>query len=186
MKVVTWNVNSIRTRLARAKELLARHEPDVLCLQELKVSEEAFPGTEFETLGYHSTAFAQAGRNGVAVLSREPLTGVARGFPGDPAPEQARVLVCSIGDLRLVNVYVVNGVAVGAPQYELKLRWLDALSAWLRSEHDPSDSLLIVGDFNVTPEDATSTIRRSGAGSTWPASPSGNGSAASSDGDSST
>lgn len=154
MKIVTWNVNSIKMRLPRTKALLKRHAPDVLCLQELKVNEEAFPAEELESLSYRSEVFGQPGRNGVAILSRGPLTSVARGFPDDPAAEQARVLSGSDGGIRLVNVYVVNGVAVGAPQYELKLRWLDALSAWLRSAHDPSDPLLVIGDFNVTPEDA--------------------------------
>lgn len=154
MKVITWNVNSIRMRLARTKALLRRHEPDVLCLQELKMAEEAFLAEEFASLGYRSAVFSHAGRDGVAILSTEPLTDVTRGFAGDPAPDQARVLSGSVAGIRIVNLYVVNGVAVGTPQYDLKLRWLDALSAWLRSEQEPSDPILAVGDFNVTPEDA--------------------------------
>jgi exodeoxyribonuclease III len=154
VKVITWNVNSLRMRLARTKALLARHQPNVLCLQELKMAEESFPAAEFASLGYHSTVFAHVGRDGVAILSKEPVTNVTRGFPDDPAREQARVLSGSVDGIRVVNVYVVNGVAVGAPQYGLKLRWLDALSEWLRSEQEPSDPLLVVGDFNVTPEDA--------------------------------
>lgn len=154
MKVITWNVNSIRMRLARTKALIERHRPDVLCLQELKVADEAFPAAEFLSLGYHSTVFGQAGRNGVAILSMEQLTDPTRGFPGDPVPDQARVLCGSAGGMRIVNVYVVNGVAVGTPQYALKLRWLDALSGWIRAEHDRADPLLLVGDFNVAPEDS--------------------------------
>jgi exodeoxyribonuclease III len=154
VRVVTWNVNSIKQRLGRTKALLARHVPDVLCLQELKTGEAAFPSAELATLGYGSTVLGQPGRNGVAILAREPLTDVVLGFPGDPAPEQARVVSGRVQDLQIVNVYVVNGVAVGAPQYELKLRWLDALAAWVHAVHDPTDPLLLVGDFTVTPEDA--------------------------------
>ena len=154
MRVVSWNVNSIKMRLPRTVALLGRHEPDVVCVQESKVADGAFPADRFEAVGYCSSVLGQAGRNGVAILSRERLKDVVRGFPGDPAPGDARVLSGLVGGLRVVNVYVVNGVAVGAPQYELKLRWLDALFAWLRAQHDPSDPLLLVGDFNVAPGDA--------------------------------
>jgi exodeoxyribonuclease III len=153
VRITTWNVNSIKMRLARTRALLVRHEPDVLCLQELKVTEEAFPSAEFEAVGYRSAVLGQAGRNGVAILSRRPLTDVTCGFPGDPAPEQARVVSGTVDGVRLVNVYVVNGVAVGAPQYELKLRWLDAFTAWLRSTYGPAERLVVAGDFNVTPAD---------------------------------
>lgn len=153
MKIVTWNVNSIRMRLERAKALLVRHQPDLLCLQELKVTTETFPTHEFTAMGYECVVLGQPGRNGVAILSREPLTEVERGFVGDPAPEQARVVSGSLDGLRVVNVYVVNGRFVGAPEYALKLRWLDALSEWLRTNHRQVDPLLVVGDFNIAPED---------------------------------
>ncbi|HEX6262995.1 MAG TPA: exodeoxyribonuclease III [Actinomycetota bacterium] len=153
MRIVSWNVNSIRMRLPRTEALLRRHEPAVLCLQELKSAEETFPSDAFEALGYHAAVHAQAGRNGAAILSRQPLEDVTRGFPGDPAPEQARVVSATVAGIRVIDLYVVNGVAVGAPQYELKLKWLDALSSWLRIEHDPTDPLLVIGDFNVAPED---------------------------------
>ncbi|HEX6208968.1 MAG TPA: exodeoxyribonuclease III [Actinomycetota bacterium] len=153
MRLISWNVNSIRMRLARTEALLRRHEPDVLCLQELKTAEDTFPGDAFEALGYRTAVHGQPGRNGVAILSREPLKDVAPGFPSDPAPEQARVVSATVEGIRVICVYVVNGVEVGAPQYELKLTWLDALSSWLRTEHDPSDPLLVIGDFNVAPRD---------------------------------
>lgn len=153
MKIGTWNVNSIRMRLERAKALLLRQQPDVLCLQELKLGGDAFPAPEFATLGYESAVFGQAGRNGVAILSRGAPADVRRGFPGDPAPEQARVVSATVDGIGLVNVYVVNGRAVGTPDYAAKLRWLDALSGWVRAEHVPRDPLLVLGDFNVAPED---------------------------------
>ena len=95
----------------------------------------------------------QAGRNGVAVLSRMQLTDVACGFADDPVPEQARVLSVTGGGMRVVNVYVVNGREVGTPEYELKLRWLDAFTTWLRNTNQAASPLLVVGDFNIAPDD---------------------------------
>jgi exodeoxyribonuclease-3 len=153
MKIVTWNVNSITMRLRRVEGLLLRHAPDLLCMQELKVAERAFPKAELEESGYASVIHGQAGRNGVAMLSRRPLVEVARGFPGDPLPDQARVVAGTLDGIRVINVYVVNGRAVGAPEYDQKLGWLDALLAWLRTEQDPREPMLIAGDFNIAPED---------------------------------
>jgi exodeoxyribonuclease-3 len=87
------------------------------------------------------------------MLSRRPIVDVTRGFPGDPLPDQARVVAATVDGIRVINVYVVNGRAVGTPDYERKLRWLDALLEWVRSEHDPREPMLIAGDFNITPED---------------------------------
>lgn len=153
MLVVTWNVNSVRMRLARLTALLARHRPDVVCLQELRVPPEEFPAGELADLGYGAAVFAEGGRNGVAILARDALDDVQRGFPGDPVPAQARVIAATVGGLRVINAYVVNGKAVGSPEYDLKLAWLDAFAAWLRAGFDPADPLLVVGDFNVAPDD---------------------------------
>ncbi len=152
MKIVTWNVNSIRARLARTLALLERHQPDLLCLQETKVTDELFPWAEVERLGYHAQHLGQRGYNGVALLSRQPLADVTRGFAGDPT-DQARVISGEIEGLRVTNLYVVNGEAVSSPKYEVKLAWLAALAEWLRSEHDPTKPHLLVGDFNIAPED---------------------------------
>jgi exodeoxyribonuclease-3 len=153
MKIITWNVNSVHTRLPRLIALLGRHQPDVVCLQEIKTTAEAFPVGAIAAAGYQAQVHGQAGRNGVAVLARGPLQEAVPGFAGDPAPEQARVLSVTAAGLRVVNVYVVNGKAVGAPEYELKLRWLDALARWLRDSQRPSGQLIVAGDFNVTPDD---------------------------------
>jgi exodeoxyribonuclease-3 len=153
VRIITWNVNSIRARQPRLEALLRRWEPDVVCLQETKVADAEFPAERFASLGYRSASFGRRSNNGVAVLTREEPSAVARGFPGDPAPEQPRVLAVSIGALRVVSVYAVNGTAVGHPAYALKLAWFDALIAWVRSAHDPLDLLLLVGDFNVAPAD---------------------------------
>ncbi len=149
MKVVTWNVNSVRTREARLISLLERHDPDVVCLQETKVVDDLFPYDVIEPAGWEVAAFGQKTYNGVAILSKLEPQRVEHGFPGDPAPEQARVISADLGELRLINAYVVNGKAVGDPKYALKLEWLDAFAAWLREAHDPERPLLVVGDFNI-------------------------------------
>ena len=153
MKVVTWNVNSVRTRLPRLLALLERHEPDVVCLQETKVTDGVFPREELEAAGWTLTAFGQKTYNGVAFLSREEPAAVERGFPDDPVPEQARVISADFGGLRVVDAYVVNGKAVGDEKYDIKLRWLDAFCAWIRGQHDPARPLIVVGDFNIAPEE---------------------------------
>lgn len=153
MKIITWNVNSVRQRLARIIALLERHEPDVLCLQETKTTDDAFPFLEIEALGYTCSVFGQAGRNGVALIAKDQIEGVTRGFPGDPVPEQARAISGTVGGIRMVNLYVVNGKTIDTPEYDTKLEWFDALTAWIKAEHDPERPLVVVGDFNVTPDD---------------------------------
>jgi exodeoxyribonuclease-3 len=153
MKIVTWNVNSLRIRLPRLRALLERHRPDLLCLQETKVEDGEFPAAELAELGYTAATYGQKTYNGVAILSRRPLAGLRRGFPGDPAPEEARVISGELDGLRVVDLYVVNGQSVGSPKYELKLAWLDALVAWLAAEGAAERPLLLVGDFNIAPED---------------------------------
>jgi exodeoxyribonuclease-3 len=139
--------------LARVQALLERHEPDLLCLQETKVEDSAFPAAELAELGYRAELFGQKTYNGVALISREPLSGVTRGFPDDPVPEEARVIAGELGGVRVVNLYVVNGQSVGSPKYETKLVWLDGVIRWLRESCDPDRPLLLVGDFNIAPED---------------------------------
>lgn len=170
MKLISWNVNSIRTRMERISALIERESPDVLCLQETKVRDEDFPCQPFDERGYHCFFHGQKTYNGVATLIRKDtaaalednlkgetagvLAGsLERGFPGDPISEQSRVLSVKLGKLNLVNVYVVNGKAVGHEYYDLKLKWLKALTAWIAEAYDPSDELIICGDYNIAPED---------------------------------
>jgi exodeoxyribonuclease-3 len=153
VKIVTWNINSIRQRLARVLAMLERHEPDVVCLQETKVEDADFPTMEIGAAGYEFATLGQRGYNGVAILSKVGLENVRSSFEGDPVPEQSRVLVARAGDIDVVCVYVVNGKAVGDPAYETKLAWLDALHAWIAATYAPSSPLLVAGDFNVTPDD---------------------------------
>ncbi len=153
MRLVTWNVNSVKARLPRLLALLRRHQPDVVCLQELKATEEAFPHEALAGCGYQAAVHGQKAYNGVALLARAPLRDVQRGFPGDPAPEQARVISADVGGLRVCSLYVINGQEVGCEAYALKLAWLDALLAWLRRDHDPARPLVLAGDFNIIPDD---------------------------------
>ena len=159
MKIITWNVNSVRVRLERLLAVLARHEPDAVCLQELKCMDEAFPLEAIRDAGYHAAVWGQKTYNGVAILAKEPLTNVTRSFPDDPVPLQARVLSADVREpkknrrLRLVNLYVVNGKEVGTEHYDIKLAWLDALYAWLDGGHDPKAPLILTGDFNIAPDE---------------------------------
>jgi exodeoxyribonuclease III len=153
MKIITWNVNSLRTRLARTLALLERHQPDVVCLQETKVVDDGFPTAEIEAAGYTAATYGQKTYNGVAILSRKPLSDVRRGFPGDPVAGEARVIAGTLDGLTVLNLYVVNGQSVGSDKYRTKLAWLDALTAWLGAEGAADRPLLVVGDFNIAPED---------------------------------
>jgi exodeoxyribonuclease III len=153
MRLITWNVNSVRQRLPRLVALLGRHEPDVVCLQETKVTDGEFPVAELTAAGYHSVMFGQRAYNGVAILAREAPTDVRPGFRGDPLPEESRVIVATVGAVRFVDVYVVNGKSVDHPAYQVKLAWLDALIAHLAAQEDPTRPLIVTGDFNVAPAD---------------------------------
>lgn len=153
MKVVTWNVNSIKQRLPRLLAMLDRHAPDIVCLQELKVDDDAFPVEAVVGAGYGTVAFGQRAYNGVAILAKAPIQDAVRGYEGDPLPAQSRVLSANVGGVRVVCVYVVNGQAVGTPAYSSKLAWLDALRAWIAATSDPADPLIVCGDFNITPDD---------------------------------
>ena len=152
MRIATWNVNSLRVRLPLLLEWLARNPVDVLAMQETKLTDEDFPRGELEGLGYQVQASGQKTYNGVALLSRWPLTDVMTDIPGldDPA---RRVLAASTGGLRIVNLYVPNGQSVDSDKYHYKLRWLAALAAWLRAELAAHRQLVVLGDFNIAPED---------------------------------
>ncbi len=153
MRFMTWNVNSIRQRLPRLLAALERHQPDVVCLQETKVEDDAFPAMDIATAGYEHAALGQRAYNGVALLSRVGLDDVRLGFDGDPIPEQSRVVSALAGGTRFVCVYVVNGKVVGDPAHETKLSWLDALRGWLTTSFERGPSLVVAGDFNVAPDD---------------------------------
>lgn len=153
VRIATWNVNSVRARLPRLLPWLKERRPDVVCLQELKCVDEAFPREPLEELGYNVETFGQKTYNGVALLSREPIAGVVKGLPGDPEGLERRVIGGTIGRLQVLNVYVVNGQEVGCEKYDDKLAWLDRLRAYIAGDFDLAQPFLLAGDFNVTFDD---------------------------------
>jgi exodeoxyribonuclease III len=159
MKIATWNVNSIRTRLDHTLNWLKDNPIDVLCLQETKVEDGKFPRSPFEELGYHIYIFGQKSYNGVALISRTPLESVSMGFSavlGDLAvdlDEQKRVISGVLDGVRIVNLYVPNGSAVGSDKYAYKLRWLTTLRSYLETLLTQNPALLVCGDFNIALED---------------------------------
>jgi exodeoxyribonuclease III len=155
MRIATWNVNSLKARLPRVEEWLAYAHPDVLCLQETKLSDDAFPQLAFSALGYDSVHLGQGQWNGVAILSRVGIDGVTSGFGDlvDSYEGDARMLAANCGGVRVVSVYVPNGREVGIEFYDRKLLWLEGLREWLGATAKPSDPLAVMGDFNVAPED---------------------------------
>ncbi len=138
-------------RLPLITQWLARVRPDVLCMQEIKCVAERFPAAAFAELGYVSEVFGQPTYNGVAIISRKPCTDVQRGLPGDDGSE-ARVLAATCEGVRLINVYVPNGQAVGTEKYLYKLAWMRRLRALLDEEYWTDEDVLLCGDFNVAPE----------------------------------
>jgi len=152
MQIVTWNVNSLRVRLPQLLEWLAANQPDIVALQETKVPDAEFPAAPLGAAGYQVVFNGQKTYNGVALLARAPPTQPLLGIPEFEDP-QRRVLAVSCGELRVVNLYVPNGQAVGSEKYEYKLRWLTALHAWLRVELQQYPQLVVLGDFNIAPED---------------------------------
>jgi exodeoxyribonuclease III len=152
MKIATWNVNSLRVRLPHLKDWLAANPVDVIALQETKLPDPDFPRDELEALGLHVAFSGQRTYNGVAILARSGLQDVAAGIPGFE-DEQKRVLAATVGGMRVIDVYVPNGQTVGSDKFEYKLRWLEALRAYLDAEMQRHPRLVVLGDFNIAPED---------------------------------
>lgn len=152
MKIATWNVNSLKVRQPQVIDWLGSEQPDVLVLQEIKQVTEAFDREAFEALGYRAAANGQKTYNGVATLSRADLADVETDIPGLDDP-QRRVLAATTGGVRVINLYVPNGQSVGSDKYEYKLGWLAALRDWLADELGRHEKLVVLGDFNIAPDD---------------------------------
>lgn len=148
MKVATWNINSVRARLDRLLDYLRTRAPDVLLLQETKATDEQFPLLEIQSLGYRAELFGQKSYNGVAILSREEASSVARNM-GD-GDEQARLIAATVRGVRVVGLYAPNGQSLGSEAYEYKLEWYARLTRWLSPW--AKGPLLVGGDFNVAPQ----------------------------------
>ena len=152
MKLVSWNVNSLKVRLPQLLDFLATREPDVVCLQETKLEDVNFPRAKLEEAGYQVAYAGQKTYNGVAILSKAPLADVQVGIPGFD-DEQQRVLAATVGGVRVICVYVPNGQSVDSDKYQYKLNWLSALTAWLKEELKQHPKLALLGDYNIAPED---------------------------------
>lgn len=152
MKIATWNVNSLNVRLTHVLEWLASAEPDVLVLQEIKQVTEVFSEESFTEAGYQSIASGQKTYNGVAVISRNSSADHVTDFPGFEDP-QRRILASTIDSVRVINLYVPNGHSVGSEKYEYKLGWLAALRGFLEEEMKTHEKVVVLGDFNIAPED---------------------------------
>ena len=153
MKIATWNINSIAARLPVVLRWLESAQPDVLCMQETKVQDDKFPVAELAALGYQSEAFGQAAYNGVAIISKSNLVDVRRGLPDDEEGAQARLLAATASGIKIVNVYVPNGQAVGSDKYDFKLNWLRRLRRFFDEFYSNGEAILLCGDFNVARED---------------------------------
>jgi exodeoxyribonuclease-3 len=154
MKIASWNVNSLNVRLPHLEAWLAQATPDVVALQETKLEDAKFPDAALAAAGYRSVFAGQKTYNGVAILARMPLTigDVQVGIPGFE-DEQKRVLAATVGGVRIVDLYVVNGQSVGSDKYAYKLRWLGALHDWLASELRAHPEMVVLGDFNIAPDE---------------------------------
>lgn len=152
MKIATWNVNSLKVRLPQVVAWLQAHQPDALCLQETKLEDANFPRGEIEVAGYRAVFAGQKTYNGVAILSKSAASNAVSAIPGFDDP-QKRVLAATIDGVRVVCLYVPNGQSVGSDKYQYKLAWLHATTAWLKSELAANPKMVVVGDFNIAPED---------------------------------
>jgi exodeoxyribonuclease-3 len=160
MKIASWNVNSLNVRMPHLSTWLATAAPDIVALQETKLEDAKFPAETLTTLGYHSVFSGQKTYNGVALLTREPVRDVVTDIPGLDDP-QRRILIATVGDpgsgpgqaLRVVNLYVVNGQAVGSEKYAYKLHWLARVRDYLATELLHFPQMVVMGDFNIAPQD---------------------------------
>jgi exodeoxyribonuclease-3 len=152
MRLATWNVNSLKVRLPQVLDWLAANPVDVLCLQETKQPDSDFPRAELLAAGYHSLFSGQKTYNGVAILSRISGRDEQHGIP-DLGDDQKRVIAATYGDIRVIDVYIPNGQSIDSDKYQYKLKWLTALHDWLKQELVRYPKLVLLGDYNIAPED---------------------------------
>ncbi len=152
MKVASWNVNSIKVRLEHVLDWLDAAKPDVLGLQELKMHTDAFPADAFKEVGYHVAVDGQKTYNGVALLSKTEAADVHKAIP-DFEDVQKRAIAGTFGDTRVINLYCPNGQAVGSDKYDYKLAWFEALAKWVEKEVAEHEKVIVMGDFNIAPDD---------------------------------
>lgn len=151
MKVVTYNAAGIRARQSQLVEWLAENEPDVIAIQETKVEDSKFPSEPFEELGYEIAIHGQKSWNGVALLSRSPISNVRMGFGDELMPNDARIIAATINGVQFINTYVPNGNTVGSEKFEYKLKWLERFRTYLDQNFHPQEPLIWFGDINIAP-----------------------------------
>jgi exodeoxyribonuclease-3 len=172
VRIATWNVNSLKVRLPRVEEWVAYARPDVLCLQETKLSDATFPYMAFQALGYESVHHGDGRWNGVAIISRSPITEVVSGFGSGLEPDRdCRLLSATCGGVRVVSAYVPNGRSLDSEHYAYKLSWLDRLRAHLDHLWSPDEPVAVCGDFNIAPQDIDVWDPAAFAGSTHVSEP---------------
>ncbi len=152
MKIASWNVNSMKVRLPHVLDWLASESPDVLTIQETKLPDDKFPVDEIEEAGYQVVCSGQRTYNGVATISKRSSENVITDVPGLDDP-QRRILGTTIGNLRVLNLYVVNGQEVGSEKYQYKLEWLDKVTQYIARDLENYENYVVLGDFNITPDD---------------------------------
>jgi exodeoxyribonuclease-3 len=153
MRIVSWNINSLRKRQDRLLSWLAETQPGVVCLQETKCTDEQFPELALRGAGYHAAFHGQKSYNGVAILSRGALQDVRASLSDEEEDPQARVIAATVGSVRIYSIYAPNGQAVGSPAYDYKLKWYGCLQKCLREKESSAQRLVVCGDFNVAPQD---------------------------------
>ncbi len=161
MLIATWNVNSVRTRLSQITNWIKEVNPDILCLQETKVVDDAFPSSHFEELGYEVIIHGQKSYNGVAIISKFKIENVNKGFTNENKQEklsldineQKRLISADINGLKIINVYVPNGSSINSDKFDYKIKWLNHLSAFLDEQVKDDDLVCLVGDFNIAPSE---------------------------------
>jgi exodeoxyribonuclease III len=153
VRIATWNVNSLKARLERVEQWLADMQPDVLCMQETKLSDDAFPALAFMGMGYEAAHHGQGQWNGVAILSKVGLDEVVMNFADGDADPDARIITALCGGVRVTSVYVPNGRSLEDDHYQYKLRWLAQLRRHVAAASKPEDAVIVAGDFNIAPAD---------------------------------
>ena len=154
MRIVSWNINSLRKRQERLLQWLRETSPDVVCLQETKCTDDQFPAEPLREAGYAAVFHGQKSYNGVAILARQEPRTVRMGFCDEVEDAQARVIAANIGDVRVISIYAPNGQAVGSTAYQYKMEWYRRLTNYLREKEGALERVVVCGDFNVAPDDA--------------------------------
>jgi exodeoxyribonuclease-3 len=153
MKIASWNVNSVLARLPHVLRWIEDVQPEVICMQETKCTDDKFPADAFRERGYKCLTFGQQAYNGVAILSRTECEGPQRGYPDDVEGSHARLLATKIKGIQIINVYIPNGQMVGSEKYAFKLEWMKRLRSFFDTHYERTAPVLLCGDFNVAPEE---------------------------------